>query len=88
MAAGVSAYVLAGLSPDRIRPILDVPMARFEHEKGLVQELAHTKGKLKDRKAIDRAEAPLMHRQGLTEDAAQSRDAQRPAQGRSAAANA
>ena len=70
VAAGVSAYVVAGLSPDRIRPILDVAMARFEHEKGLRQELAEAKGELKDRKAIDRAKTLLMHRQGLTEDAA------------------
>ena len=70
VAAGVSAYVVAGLSPDRIRPILDVAMARFEHETGLRQELAHAKSELKDRKAIDRAKALLMHRQGLTEEAA------------------
>ena len=70
VAAGVSAYIVAGLSPDRIRPILDVAMARFEHEKGLRQELAHAKGELQDRKAIDRAKALLMQRQGLTEDAA------------------
>lgn len=70
VAAGVSAYVVAGLSPDRIRPILDVAMARFEHETGLRQELAHAKSELKDRKAIDRAKALLMQRQGLTEEAA------------------
>ena len=70
VAAGVSAYVVAGLSPDRIRPILDVAMARFEHETGLRQELANAKSELKDRKAIDRAKALLMHRQGLTEEAA------------------
>ena len=70
VAAGVSAYVVAGLSPDRIRPILDVAMARFEHETGLRQELAHAKSELQDRKAIDRAKALLMQRQGLTEEAA------------------
>ena len=70
VAAGVSAYVVAGLSPDRIRPILDVAMARFEHETGLRQELAHAKSELKDRKAIDRAKSLLMQRQGLTEEAA------------------
>jgi len=40
VAAGVSAYIVAGVSPDRIRPILEVAMARFEHEQGLRQELA------------------------------------------------
>ena len=70
VAAGVSAYIVAGLSPDRIRPILDVAMARFEHEQGLRQELAHAKTELQDRKVIDRAKALLMQRQCLTEDAA------------------
>ena len=70
VAAGVSAYIVAGLSPDRIRPILDVAMARFEHEQGLRQELAHAKTELHDRKVIDRAKGLLMQRQDLTEQAA------------------
>ena len=70
VAAGVSAYIVAGLSPDRIRPILDVAMARFEHEQSLRQELAHAKTELQDRKVIDRAKGLLMQRQSLTEEAA------------------
>ncbi|MGB4115076.1 MAG: ANTAR domain-containing protein [Polaromonas sp.] len=70
VAAGVSAYIVAGLSPDRIRPILDVAMARFEHEQGLRQELAQAKTELLDRKVIDRAKGLLMQRQSLTEEAA------------------
>src|SRR6058998_55073 len=60
VAAGVTAYVVAGLSPDRIRPILDVAMARFEHEQGLRKELAHAKTELHERKIIDRAKGLLM----------------------------
>ena len=67
VAAGVSAYIVAGLSPDRIRPILEVAMARFEHEQDLRQELAHAKTELHDRKIIDRAKSLLMQRQGLSE---------------------
>jgi response regulator NasT len=67
VAAGVSAYIVAGLEPTRIRPILDVAMARFEHEQGLRRELADAKGELLDRKTIDRAKAMLMQRQGLSE---------------------
>ena len=70
VAAGVSAYIVAGLSPDRIRPILDVAMARFEHEQGLREELAHAKTELLDRKVIDRAKGLLMRRQSLSEDVA------------------
>jgi len=75
VAAGVSAYIVAGLSTERIRPILDVALARFEHEQALLQTLASTQSErdelsaeLKDRKLIDRAKGLLMQRQGLSED--------------------
>ena len=32
IAAGVTAYVVAGLAPDRVKPVLDVALARFQHE--------------------------------------------------------
>ena len=74
VAAGVSAYIVAGLSSARIRPILDVAMARFQHEQALREELAATKtelgelsAELKDRKVIDRAKGLLMQRQNLSE---------------------
>jgi two-component system, response regulator / RNA-binding antiterminator len=70
VAAGVSAYIVAGLAPERIRPILDVAMARFEHEQALRAELAHARTELSDRKVIDRAKGLLMQRQGLSEQAA------------------
>jgi two-component system, response regulator / RNA-binding antiterminator len=73
VAAGVSAYVVAGLAPERIRPILDVAMARFEHEQGLRRELADARGELQDRKVIDRAKSLLMERQNLNEAAAYAR---------------
>ncbi len=70
VAAGVSAYIVAGLSATRIRPILDVAMARFQHEQALRTELASTKTELQDRKVIDRAKGLLMARQSLSEQAA------------------
>jgi response regulator NasT len=77
VAAGVSAYIVAGLSPERIRPILDVAMARFEQDQALRAELADAKTELKDlstelknRRIIDRAKGLLMQRQGLSEQAA------------------
>lgn len=80
VAAGVSAYIVAGLSSERIRPILDVALARFEHEQALRQELADTRSELhelnsavQDRKTIDRAKALLMQRQQLPEDVAYAR---------------
>ncbi|BDT67221.1 putative transcriptional regulatory protein pdtaR [Comamonadaceae bacterium OS-1] len=80
VAAGVSAYIVAGLSAARIRPILDVAMARFEFEQALRKELADTrqeldghKAELLNRKVIDRAKGLLMQRQGLTEQEAYER---------------
>ena len=73
VAAGVSAYIVAGLAPARIRPILDVALARFEHEQGLRRELADARTELRDRKTIDRAKGLLMQRQGLSEQAAYER---------------
>lgn len=80
VAAGVSAYIVAGLSAARIRPILDVAMARFEFEQALRKELADTrqeldghKAELLNRKVIDRAKGLLMQRQGLTEQQAYDR---------------
>lgn len=70
VAAGVAAYIVAGLSPQRIRPILDVAMARFRHEQALRAELADAKSELRERKTIDRAKGLLMQRQGLSEQAA------------------
>ena len=77
VAAGVSAYVVAGLQPERIRPILDVAMARFEQDQALRAELADAKTEvqdlnteLKNRRVIDRAKGLLMQRQGLSEQAA------------------
>ena len=77
VAAGVSAYIVAGLQPERIRPILDVAMARFEQEQALRRELADTRNELhelssalQDRKVIDRAKALLMQRQSLSEETA------------------
>ena len=67
VAAGVSAYIVAGLAPERIRPILDVAMARFQHEQELRRELADARSQLQERKVIDRAKGLLMQRQGLSE---------------------
>lgn len=80
VAAGVSAYIVAGLQTERIRPILDVAMARFEQDQALRRELADTRNELnelstalQDRKVIDRAKALLMQRQQLSEEAAYAR---------------
>lgn len=73
VAAGVSAYVAAGTPAERIKPVLDVAMARFEMEEALRRELADARSELADRKVLDRAKGLLMSRQGLTEPQAHAR---------------
>lgn len=70
MAAGVSAYIVAGLQGDRIKPVLQVALARFKREQKLLDELSDTKSKLAERKVIERAKGLLMERQRFTEDQA------------------
>ena len=71
--AGVSTYVVAGTPPEHIKPVLDVAMARFEHEEKLRSDLADARNQLEERKVIDRAKGLLMTRQGLSEQEAYSR---------------
>lgn len=80
VAAGVSAYIVSGLQPARIRPILDVALARFEHEQALHTALAHAQKEVQDlsatlrnRATIDRAKGLLMQHHGLSEQAAYDR---------------
>lgn len=70
MAAGVSAYVVAGLQPQRVAAVLRVAIVRFEQDRQLRQELAEARQQLSQRKVIDRAKGLLMKRQGLAEDEA------------------
>ena len=70
MAAGVSAYIVAGLQAERVKPVLNVALARFRQEQKLLAELHETRHKLAERKVIDRAKGILMSSQRLTEEQA------------------
>lgn len=70
IAAGVTAYVVSGLAPERVKSVLDVAMARFRHEESMRRELADARTQLSDRKLVERAKGILMSRQGLSEDQA------------------
>ncbi len=65
--AGVSAYVVDGLAPHRIRPLLDLAVRRFSAFARLEADLAEAKGKLAERDTIDRAKRILMDSRGLGE---------------------
>ncbi len=73
IAAGVAAYVVAGLAAERVKPVLEVALARFQHEEALRAELADARTQLSDRKTIERAKGLLMQRQGLSETEAYAR---------------
>jgi two-component system, response regulator / RNA-binding antiterminator len=66
--AGVSAYVVDGLKKERIKPILDTAISRFNVFDRLQRELDEAKGKLAERKSIDRAKGILMRTRGMSED--------------------
>ncbi len=68
--AGVSAYVVDGLSPERIKPVMDTAIARFRMVRQMRSELAETRRALEERKVIDRAKGLLMKAKGIDEDAA------------------
>jgi response regulator NasT len=68
--AGVSAYIVDGLKKERIKPILDLCVSRFNAFAKLQDELDRTKSALEERKVIDRAKGILMKVKGLTEEEA------------------
>lgn len=70
IAAGVSAYVVAGLQPQRVKSVLEVAMARFTVEQQLRADLDSVRNQLADRKVIERAKGLLMARNGCGEEEA------------------
>jgi response regulator NasT len=68
--AGVSAYVVDGLQPARLKPVLDAAIARFRLFQRMRTELAEAKRALEERKVIDRAKGMVMKARGIGEDEA------------------
>ena len=68
--AGVSAYIVDGLTKSRIKPVLDVAVRRFNAFSRLQRELHEARSALADRTTIDKAKAILMARRGLDEPGA------------------
>ncbi|MDR6672274.1 response regulator NasT [Xanthomonas translucens] len=70
VSAGVTTYVVDGLAPARLAPIVQVALARFEQEAGMRRQLDEVQGKLRDREQIDRAKRLLMDKRGMSENEA------------------
>lgn len=66
--AGVSAYIVDGLSQERVMPIIEVAVARFAEFQSLKQELDDTRTQLADRKVIDKAKGLLMEKKRMSEN--------------------
>ncbi len=66
--AGVSAYIVDGLKQDRVKPILDLAILRFNAFARMEDDLAKAKEELAGRKVIDQAKRILMKSKSLSED--------------------
>jgi two-component system, response regulator / RNA-binding antiterminator len=68
--AGVTAYIVDGLEPQRIKPIVDVAVARFKEHHALKTELSRTKTEIAERKIVERAKGILMKKRQWDEETA------------------
>ncbi|MEO5774043.1 MAG: ANTAR domain-containing protein [Sphingomicrobium sp.] len=68
--AGVSAYVVDGLRKERVKPILDLAVRRFNAFSRLQNELHDAKTALSERRVIERAKLLLMSSRSLDESEA------------------
>jgi two-component system, response regulator / RNA-binding antiterminator len=66
--AGVSAYVVGLIPSERLTPVINAAIARFEEFKNLRTELAVANTKLDERKIIERAKGLLMQQRNLNEN--------------------
>jgi len=65
--AGVSTYVVDGLDPARLKPVIDVAVASFDEHQAVRAELEAATRKLSERKVIERAKGLLMKSRGIDE---------------------
>jgi response regulator NasT len=68
--AGVSAYIVDGLRKERVKPILDMAISRFNAFSRMARELDEARSELENRKLVDRAKGILMKSRGLSEQEA------------------
>lgn len=68
--AGVSAYVVDGLSSERVKPVVEVAQAHFNEFQAVRRNLEEAETRLSERKMIDRAKSILMKQKQWSEDRA------------------
>lgn len=65
--AGVSAYIVDDIQPQRMKSIIDVAHARFKEYQSLRTELDQTKTQLENRKLLEKAKGLIMKQKNLDE---------------------
>ena len=68
--AGVTAYIVDGIDPEKLDSILEISIEQFKKHKKLLKDLNETKCKLADRKDIEKAKVMLMQIHHIEEDKA------------------
>jgi response regulator NasT len=68
--AGVSAYVIDGLRKERVKPIMEMAISRFNAFSRMARELEEARGELESRKLVEKAKGILMKSRGLSEEQA------------------
>lgn len=70
--AGVSGYVVGPINSERLTPVIEAAIARFEEKKQLHDALLDANAKLEERKVVERAKGILMQQRNLGESEAYS----------------
>lgn len=65
---GVSAFVVDGLTSQRVKPVIELAIARFNERQFLYKEISQSKTNLNERKVVERAKGILMSRRKVSED--------------------
>lgn len=68
--AGVGAFIVDGLTNRKLKPVIELSIARFNEMRTLYSELSETKTKLEERKIVERAKGILMDRKNVSEETA------------------
>ena len=68
--SGVSAFIVDGLTGTRLKPVIELAIARFTEMQSLYKKLAASEVNLEERKIVERAKGIIMSRKSLSEDEA------------------
>ncbi|MBX9915488.1 MAG: ANTAR domain-containing protein [Pseudomonadaceae bacterium] len=68
--SGVSAYIVEGIHAQRLKPILDVAMVRFESDQALRAQLNARDQQMAERKRVELAKGMLMQMKSCNEEEA------------------